>query len=25
MWGVIEGHMIKDRVHVKLVGEVLGY
>jgi hypothetical protein len=25
MWGIIEGHMIKDRVHVKLVGEVLGY
>jgi hypothetical protein len=25
MWGIIEGHMIKDRVHVKLVGENLGY
>ena len=25
MWGIIEGHMIKGRVHVKLVGENLGY
>lgn len=25
MWGIIEGHMIKDRIHVKLVGEYLGY
>ena len=25
MWSVIEGHMIKDRIHVKLVGETLGY
>ena len=25
MWSTIEGHMIKDRIHVKLVGEVLGY
>lgn len=25
MWSVIEGHMIKDRIHVKLVGENLGY
>ena len=25
MWSIIEGHMIKDRVHVKLVGENLGY
>lgn len=24
-WSVIEGHMIKDRIHVKLVGEDLGY
>jgi len=25
MWSTIEGHMIKDRIHVKLVGEHLGY
>jgi hypothetical protein len=25
MWSIIEGHMIKDRVHVKLVGGNLGY
>ena len=25
MWSTIEGHMIKDRIHVKLVGENLGY
>jgi hypothetical protein len=25
MWSTIEGHMIKDRIHVKLVGESLGY
>ena len=25
MWGIIEGGMIKDRIHVKLVGENLGY
>ena len=25
MWSTIEGHMIKDRIHVKLVGEDLGY
>ena len=25
MWSIIEGHMIKDRIHVKLVGEDLGY
>ena len=25
MWSIIEGHMIKDRIHVKLVGESLGY
>lgn len=25
MWSMIEGHMIKDRIHVKLVGEFLGY
>ena len=25
MWSIIEGHMIKDRIHVKLVGEALGY
>ncbi len=24
-WSIIEGHMIKDRIHVKLVGEYLGY
>ena len=25
MWSIIEGHMIKDRIHVKLIGEDLGY
>ena len=25
MWSIIEGHMIKGRIHVKLVGENLGY
>jgi hypothetical protein len=25
MWSIIEGHMIKDRIHVKLIGEFLGY
>jgi hypothetical protein len=25
MWSIIEGHMIKDRIHVVLVGEALGY
>jgi hypothetical protein len=25
VWSTIEGHMIKDRIHVKLVGEFLGY
>jgi hypothetical protein len=25
MWSIIEGHMVKDRIHVKLVGENLGY
>jgi hypothetical protein len=25
MWSIIEGHMIKGRIHVKLVGEILGY
>ncbi len=25
MWSIIEGHMIEDRIHVKLVGEPLGY
>jgi len=25
MWSTIEGHMIKDRIHVKLIGEYLGY
>ncbi|MBW1712386.1 MAG: lactate utilization protein [Deltaproteobacteria bacterium] len=25
MWSIIEGHMIKDRIHVKLVGQDLGY
>ncbi len=25
MWSIIEGHMFKDRIHVKLVGENLGY
>ena len=25
IWSTIEGHMIKDRIHVKLIGENLGY
>ncbi len=25
MWSIIEGHMIKDRIHVILVGDTLGY
>lgn len=25
MWSIIEGHMAKGRIHVKLVGEPLGY
>ncbi len=25
MWSTIEGHMIQDRIHVKLIGENLGY
>jgi hypothetical protein len=25
MWSIIEGHMVKDRIHVKLVGENIGY
>jgi hypothetical protein len=25
MWSIIEGHIIKGRIHVKLVGENLGY
>jgi hypothetical protein len=25
IWSIIEGHMIKDRIHVKLVAENLGY
>jgi len=25
MWSIIEGHMIANRIHVKLVGEDLGY
>jgi hypothetical protein len=25
MWSIIEGHAVKDRIHVKLVGESLGY
>jgi len=25
MWSIIEGHMVKDRIHVKLVGEPMGY
>lgn len=25
MWSIIEGHMVKDRIHVKLVGAHLGY
>ncbi len=25
IWSIIEGHIVKDRIHVKLVGENLGY
>jgi hypothetical protein len=25
MWSIIEGHMLKNRIHVKLIGEHLGY
>ena len=25
MWSIIEGHMAKNRIHVKLIGENLGY
>ncbi len=25
IWSIIEGHMIKGRIHVKLIGEALGY
>jgi len=25
MWSIIEGQMVKDRIHVKLVGEPMGY
>jgi len=25
MWSVIEGHMIENRIHVKMIGEVVGY
>jgi len=25
MWSIIEGHMIEKRIHVKLIGESLGY
>ena len=25
MWSIIEGHMIQNRIHVKLIGENLGY
>jgi hypothetical protein len=25
IWSIIEGHMVKDRIHVKLVGEPMGY
>ena len=25
MWSIIEGHMIENRIHVKLIGEVVGY
>jgi hypothetical protein len=25
MWSIIEGHAVKNRIHVKLVGEPLGY
>ena len=25
VWRTMDGHMIKDQIHVKLVGENLGY
>jgi hypothetical protein len=25
IWSIIEGHMVQNRIHVKLVGENLGY
>ena len=25
MWSIIEGHLLENRIHVKLVGEDLGY
>ena len=25
MWSIIEGHLVANRIHVKLVGEDLGY
>ncbi len=25
MWSIIEGHMIENRIHVKLIGEFMGY
>jgi hypothetical protein len=25
MWPIIEGHLPKDRIHIKLVGKDLGY
>jgi hypothetical protein len=25
MWSIIEGHMIQNRIHVKLIGDTLGY
>jgi hypothetical protein len=25
MWSIIEGHIIENRIHLKLVGEDLGY
>ena len=25
MWSIVEGHMIQNRIHVKLIGENLGY
>ncbi len=25
MWSIIEGHMVEGRIHVKLIGEALGY
>ena len=25
MWSIIEGHMIEKRIHVKLIGEYMGY